>query len=400
MKHNWEYKRLGDVCFPKKAIGRANAIYSAEDEISYFDISSIDNQTKQATSYTTITFGNAPSRAQQIIENGDILYSLVRPNLKNIALLKTNATNKVGTSGFCILRGKDVLPHYILYFVLSARFTDYILTRATGASYPAVTEYDVRSASVPIPPMKIQEQIVAELDKLNEMIAIRKEQLKEFDNLAQSLFYATFGDPITNAKGWPISKLKSLASLITNGTTPKGGQAVYVDSGITFFRSQNVWRNKIIMDDIAYLDENTNASMKSSMLKHNDILITKTGRINTENSSLGRSALFEGEDYTANINGHVYLVRLNEGMCPRFVLSILLSPSFHDLIRKVCVGAIDKRQLNLTHIEQFPIITPPLELQERFVAQIELIEKQKEAIEASIVELQTLLDSRMDYWFN
>lgn len=400
MKHNWEYKRLGDVCFPKKAIGRANAIYSAEDEISYFDISSIDNQTKQATSYTTITFGNAPSRAQQIIENGDILYSLVRPNLKNIALLKTNATNKVGTSGFCILRGKDVLPHYILYFVLSARFTDYILTRATGASYPAVTEDDVRRASIPIPPMNIQEQIVAELDKLNEMIANRKEQLKELDNLAQSLFYATFGDPITNPKGWPISKLKSLASLITNGTTPKGGQAVYVDSGITFFRSQNVWRNKIIMDDIAYLDENTNASMKSSMLKHNDILITKTGRTNTENSSLGRSALFKGKDYTANINGHVYLVRLNEGMFPRFVLSILLSTSFHDLIRKVCVGAIDKRQLNLTHIEQFPIITPPLELQERFVAQIELIEKQKEAIEASIVELQTLLDSRMDYWFN
>ena len=285
---------------------------------------------------------------------------------------------------------------YIYNILLNIDFSQLVKRGAI----PTLNISALKDIIIPVPDLKIQEQIVAELDKLNEMISTRKEQLKELDNLTQSLFYDTFGDPISNPKGLPISKLKNLSSLITNGTTPKGGQAVYVDSGITFFRGQNVWRNEIIMDDIAYLDEITNASMKSSMLKHHDILITKTRRINTENSSLGRSALFEGEDYTANINGHVYLVRLNEGMCPRFVLSILLSPSFHDLIRKVCVGAIDKRQLNLTHIEQFPIITPPLELQERFVDQIELIEKQKETIEASIVELQTFLDSRMDYWFN
>lgn len=205
---------------------------------------------------------------------------------------------------------------------------------------------------------------------------------------------------MTNSRGWNTLPLKELSTLITNGTTPKGGQAVYVDSGLMFFRSQNVWRNHIIYDDIVYLDESTNASMKGSMLKHNDILITKTGRINTENSSLGRSALFTGEDDTANINGHVYLVRLDGSIEPRFVLSILLTDSYRDLIRKVCVGAIDKRQLNLTHIQQFPIILPPLELQRKYVRSIEAIERQKVTIEETIKKMQTLLDSRMDYWFN
>lgn len=319
MKHNWEYKRLGDVCFSKKEIGRASSYFGKDDEISYFDISSIDNKVNRVTSYSITTFGDAPSRAQQVIKNGDVLYSLVRPNLKNIALLKSDAVNKVGTSGFCVLRGRSVLPQYILHFVLSSNFTEYILTRASGASYPAVTEDDVRRAYIPVPNMEVQERIVAELDELNDLIETKREQLKQFDLFAQSIFYTMFGDPVTNPQGWPIAKMKELTSLITNGTTPKGGQAVYVDSGIKFFRSQNVWRNKIIMEDIAYIDENTNASMKGSMLKHNDILITKTGRINTENSSLGRSALFTGKDYTANINGHVYLVRLNEGICPRFV---------------------------------------------------------------------------------
>lgn len=66
----------------------------------------------------------------------------------------------------------------------------------------------------------------------------------------------------------------------------------------------------------------------------------------------------------------------------------------------MCVGAIDKRQLNLSHIEQFPIITPPLEMQEQYATMIESIDMRKADIETAIKELQMLLDSRMDYWFN
>jgi len=132
---------------------------------------------------------------------------------------------------------------------------------------------------------------------------------------------------------------------------------------------------------------------------HNDLLITKTGRFNTENSSLGRTALFEGEDGSANINGHVYLVRLKSGMIHKFVLYILISDSYRDLIRKTCVGGIDKRQLNKDHIEDFPIIFPPIELQSDYVKKVELIEKQKQKIGLIINDLETLLASRMQYWF-
>lgn len=133
---------------------------------------------------------------------------------------------------------------------------------------------------------------------------------------------------------------------------------------------------------------------------HNDLLITKTGRINTENSSLGRAALFEGEDRSANINGHVYLVRLKENMVHKFVLYILISNSYRELIRKTCVGGIDKRQLNRDHIEDFPIIFPPLDMQKLYVKKIEKIEQQKEQLNSTISDLETLLASRMQYWFD
>ena len=116
------------------------------------------------------------------------------------------------------------------------------------------------------------------------------------------------------------------------------------------------------MDDIAYIDEATHVSMNRSSLKHGDILMTKTGRINTENSSLGRAALYMGEDDAANVNGHVYFIRLRGGVNNKFILRILVSDEYKDYIRNVCVGGIDKRQLNKDHIENFPIICPPKSL--------------------------------------
>lgn len=377
MKHNWTQKCLGDLCQMKSG--------------SFISADELDD------SFEFPCFGGngIRGRIQKYSHDGDfIIIGRVGALCGNV----NQFNGKFYATEHAIVASP--LTSFIskwLYYVLSnADLHRY----AKGAAQPVISVGTLKTIEIYVPPISVQQQIVAELDKINGVIADCRELLLKLDTLAKSLFYDYFGDPVTNPKGWHTLPLKKLSTLITNGTTPKGGQAVYVDSGITFFRSQNVWRNRIIYDDIVYLDESTNAAMKGSMLKHNDILITKTGRINTENSSLGRSALFTGEDDTANINGHVYLVRLDGSIEPRFVLSILLTESYRDLIRKVCVGAIDKRQLNLTHIQQFPIILPPLEIQKNYVKSIEAIEKQKATVEETIKKMQTLLDSRMDYWFN
>lgn len=400
MKHNWEYKRLGSLCnIVRGGSPRPIQDYLTDsvDGLNWIKIGDVAPGSKYITSTKEKIRKEGLVKTRQVCAGDFILsnsMSFGRPYILKI--------DGCIHDGWLAIKGVEnyFIPDF-LYYYLSAPTTYSLFEKLVKGGVVSNLNSDiVKGIAVPVPPMEVQEQIVAELDKINEVIADCRELLRNLDALAQSLFYDTFGDPVTNPKGWPIARMKDITSLITNGTTPKGGQSVYVDSGITFFRSQNVWRNKLVMDDVAYLDEETNASMKGSMLHHNDILITKTGRVNTENSSLGRSALFTGEDNTANINGHVYLVRLKDSAVPLFVLEILLSKSYRDLIRKVCVGAIDKRQLNLSHIEQFPIILPPLALQQQFAAQEERIEEQKKAVEATIAELQTLLDSRMDYWFN
>ena len=246
-----------------------------------------------------------------------------------------------------------------------------------GATRKKLTQAAMRQMLIPKRTIEEQKHIVDLLAKVVAIKEKRQQELDRLDNLIKARFVELFGDPVSNPMKWPVKMLKDLSVQINSGNTPKGGSENYVEEGITFFRSQNVWKDRLEMDDIAYIDAKTHASMKRSSLKHGDILMTKTGRINTENSSLGRAALYDGEDDMANVNGHVYFIRLKDGVNNKFILRILVSPEYRDLIRSVCVGGIDKRQLNKEHIEDFPIICPPTDMVDDYVAFVEQIDKSK-----------------------
>ena len=375
MKQGWEYKKLGEVCDiingkNQRAVENPKGIYPIMGSggiIGYADDYLCNEGTTIIGRKGSI---NKPIYVNQKFWNVDTAFGL-QP--------------KEGTES-----------RFLFYLCKSINFERY----NKSVTIPSLVKSDLLKIDIHIPYFSVQKQIASELDLLSGVIEKQKAQLEELDKLAQSIFYDMFGDPVTNEKGWTVKKLKDLSSKITNGNTPKGGSDVYVEEGILFFRSQNVWRNKIILDDIAFIDDATHELLHNSSILHNDILITKTGRFNTENSSLGRAALYTGEDNKANINGHVYLVRLNAEVDKKFVLYILISESYRQLIRRVCVGGIDKRQLNKNHIEDFPIICPPLSLQQEFAAKVEVIEAMKAKVRQSLKEAETLFNSRMDYYFN
>ncbi|MST76129.1 restriction endonuclease subunit S [Prevotella copri] len=388
MRKGWEYKKLGEVCDitmgqspDGNSINEANGVEFHQGKTCF----------GERFLGVSPLYSNAPTK---LAEAHSVLLCVRAPvGYPNI----TDRKICIGR-GLCALYAKQEIDNTFLFYSLLGKQA-YFEKNATGSTFKAISSKTVSNTTLSIPPKSTQLAIVSELDKINELIRLKKEQLKDFDNLAQSLFYEMFGDPVENEKGWEVKKLGEISSLICNGNTPKGGSEVYVDNGILFLRSQNVWKNRLDLDDVAFIDEATHKTLKKSALNHHDLLITKTGRVNTENSSLGRTALFEGEDGSANINGHVYLVRLKEGMVHKYVLYILISNSYRELIRRTCVGGIDKRQLNKNHIEDFPIILPPLPLQRLFAQRIEQIEREKSEVQKSIQDLETLLASRMQYWF-
>ena len=167
-------KTIGQVI--DKSITRVGKKFSKEDVIEYLDISSIDNESKTVTGTTRYALSSAPSRAQYVLQKDDILYSTVRPNLQNIAINPYCAPNVIGSTGFCVLRCKDVTTGFMWGLITSDSFTEKMVSLASGANYPAVTDKIVHAYEFPVPPIAEQkrfEGIVQQSDKSKFVVSNR-----------------------------------------------------------------------------------------------------------------------------------------------------------------------------------------------------------------------------------
>ena len=159
-------KTIGEVI--DKKISRVGKVFEKTDSIQYLDISSIDNTSKTVTRLTPYVLAEAPSRAQYVLKQNDIMYSTVRPNLQNIAINPYSDDNVVGSTGFCVLRCTGVTTGYMWGVINSIPFTETMVNQAGGANYPAVTDKVVHAYEIPIPPEREQsayEELVRQSDK-------------------------------------------------------------------------------------------------------------------------------------------------------------------------------------------------------------------------------------------
>ncbi|PAJ80634.1 hypothetical protein CJO71_11810 [Burkholderia ubonensis] len=186
-----------------------------EGTFTYIDLSAIDQDRKVINGARDIPCAEAPSRARQVVQAGDILVSTVRPNLNGVAVVPDDLHGATASTGFCVLRPRAELldGRYLFHWVKGAAFIQDMVKKATGASYPAVSDRIVQSSTLPLPPIEEQRRIAAILDKVDELRAKRKEALVLLNNMVQSIFVDMFGDPVKNPKGWPMAKLGDVGTL-------------------------------------------------------------------------------------------------------------------------------------------------------------------------------------------
>ena len=244
---------------------------------------------------------------------------------------------------------------------------------------------------ISIPPLPIQQKIVAELDKVCLIIDKKKQQLKELDNLAQAIFYDMFGDPVENEKGWEVKKLGEECSEIRYGTSRPA-----VENGkYGYLRMGNLTSSgHLDLSDLKKIDI-PDDEIEKCIVRNGDILFNRTNSLEL----IGKTCMFDLEEPMV-IAGYIIRVRLKSTLHPRFVAILFNLPSMKKILRKMAKGAVNQANINSKELASISIILPPLALQQSFAAKIEAIEKQKELISRSIKEAQTLFDERMDYWFD
>lgn len=334
---------------------------------------------------------DAPSRAQQKVEYGDILISTVRPNLRNIAIVNDDATNLVASSGFCVLRINDAaLRSYIFYYVVSNKFTAYLEKLTNGANYPAVKETDVRKALIPIPPKPTQLSIVSELDKLNELIRIKKEQLKDYDTLAQSIFYEMFGDPVENEKGWEVKTFGEIGTLERGAGISKKD---FVDDGLPciHYGQLHTIFGAYTRKTITFIPKDLLPKYKIAY--PGDLILAITSE-DVEGSC--KSTAWLG-DYDVVVGSDAAIFHHNQNGI--YLSYYTRTKAFYNEKAKYAKG-FKVTHISTKEIASISICVPPLSIQNTFANKIEQIERQKTIIQESITDLETLLASRMQYWFD
>ena len=239
----------------------------------------------------------------------------------------------------------------------------------------------LKDITVPIPHCTTQKTIVSELDKLNELIQIKKEQLKDYDTLAQSIFYEMFGDPVVNEKGWEMISLSELS--------------MYPNERIAINQlspSQYVGVENLIKDRGGVRFSNSLPKANSAIAyKENDILL---GNIRPYLKKIWLA------DKGGGASGDVVIIRIsNRKITPVFLFKVLSSDSFFEYDNTYTKGAKMPRG-DRKAIAKFGVILPPLPLQQSFAHKIEQIERQKASVQKTISDLEMLLAARMQHWFD
>ena len=213
---------LGDCVRPVETWNPAKA--AGDEEFSYIDLSAIDQQRKQIAEARTIACAEAPSRARQLVEVGDVLISTVRPNLNGVARVGLEHHGATASTGFCVLRPEPgkLDSGFAFQWVKSPTFVNDMVSKATGANYPAVSDRIVLESKILLPPLPEQRRIAAILDQADALRAKRREALAQLDRITQSIFIEMFGDPTQNTKRWQIGSLECVASFFAGNSLPAG----------------------------------------------------------------------------------------------------------------------------------------------------------------------------------
>ena len=386
MREGWEYKKLGDVCqvvtgsTPKTNIseywdGNYPWVTPAELKGDVYISDTARHITEEAIAHTNLT----------LLPIGTVLLSSRAP----IGKVAITTIEMYCNQGFKNLICSDAINNKYLYLWLSGK-TEYLNSLGRGATFKEISKTIVENVIIPLPPLSIQKSIVSELDKINELIRLKKEQLKDYDNLAQSIFYEMFGDPVANDKKWDVESLGKVCD-VRDGThdSPQYLQ----ESPYILITSKNLVNGKIDYSNVNYISEEDYIAInKRSQVDDGDIIMAMIGTI-------GNPIIVKLEERKFCIKNVALIKFFNESLVSnKYIHSLLNNDSYLSFIKSQNKGGTQKF-VALGTIRKLPIPIPPLSFQQQFAQRIELIEQQKEEIKSTIADLETLLASRMQYWF-
>lgn len=356
MKKGWETKRLGEVLEKTETVNPAVLFPNAEFE--YIDVSSVSNMAYMIEKTQRLKGKDAPSRARKVVRTNDILFATIRPTLQRIAIVPEHLDKQVCSTGYFVLRPKQGIDHrFVFYWLFTGDFLGQMEHLQKGASYPAVTDGDVRAQAIPVPPLPEQRRIVGLLDEAFAAIATAKANAEKNLQNAREIFESHLNEVFAKkGEGWVVTTLDKISTNldsrrvpITKNVRSSGEYPYYGASGIVDHVADYIFEG----DNLLVSEDGANLLARST-----PIAFSVSGKY--------------------WVNNHAHILHFENIATQRFAELYLESIKLDEYITGAAQPKLNQKALN-----SIPILIPRfVETQAKIVASIKSLQEETQRLSA------------------
>ena len=377
-----ETVRLGDVCEKCQQINPAALGRAA---FRYIDIDSVDNEALRITHPKETQVNDAPSRARKLVKRGDVLFSTVRPYLKNIAIVPPELEGEIASTGFGIIRADSAraLPEYLFAIVSNQRFVNNANALTNGASYPAITENQLFDLEIPLPPLEEQRKIVAEIEGHQKVI----------DGARQIL--TAYTPHIALNPQWGRATVGEVCEHFMNGLNFGKEQ---MGHGVKFVNIKDLFSEAFIRcDDLGLVDVSPR-EVEKRLVRPNDLLFVRSS---VKRDGVGYTSMMP--EYSEPVVFCGFIIKCTpktDVVAPKYLFYVLRTEEIRRRIINVSSTAAITN-ISQDKIQDIELPLPPLEEQRRIVAELDTEAAQMDGVRSLIPHFEAKIQRVLDrVWGN
>ena len=275
--------------------------------------------------------------------------------------------------------------NYLIKYLNSNYIKEQILKYNNGSSQPNLSAASVKNFNIYIPNYEKQKEISRILDKAQQLIDKRKEQIEALDELVKSKFIEMFGDPVSNPKGFKVKNLSEIAESFI-GLTYKPDDVS--DNGTLVLRSGNIQNSKLVFSDNVRVTTNVREKL---FVKENDILMCSR---NGSARLVGKVAMIPKLDEEITFGAFMTIIRSKNYS---YLFTYFQLEAFRQQLQSAKTTTIN--QITKKMLDEIKIPLPPIELQNQFADFVKQVDKLKFEMEKSLKELEDNFNSLMQKAF-
>jgi len=370
--------KLIDICDIQYGYAFDSACFTEDD--SYLPLVRI-RDVKRGFSETFYS-GEYPE--EYVIHKGDLIVGM--DGEFNIARWKS--IDALLNQRVCKLKAKEGTNEEYLRFAL-VKALKTIEDKTAFVTVKHLSAKELNKLELDMPGIEEQNVRAESMAKLEKVISHRKEELSALDNLIKARFVEMFGDPVSNPYGYDKVALSDLADIKIGPFGSLLHKEDYIDGGHPLLNPSHIVDGKVSPDDKLTISDEKYEELSAYQLKTGDVVMGRRGE-------MGRCAVVPEDGFLCGTGS--MLIRTKGEVTADYIQKIISFPSFKKTIEDMAVGQT-MPNLNVPIVSGFQIIKPPMEVQDRYYAFAEQVNKSKVAVQKALDETQMLFDSLMQKYF-